>query len=114
PSEVRVIKATGPYSKDDRSRYRYRSNPLSAQLMIAKQAQNGLLYLGEWHTHAEDCPQPSRYDLIATETLHARSRLNTNSIILAIIGRRASMEGIYLSSYGGHRWINWSPRALFA
>lgn len=56
---VFVKVATGPYRFDKRSRNSYRSCPIAAQKSINTQLKNGLDYLGEWHTHAEQNPQIS-------------------------------------------------------
>ena len=54
--KICVVEATGPYIGDYRSRSSYRSNPVAAQRAIEERSLRGLLYLGEWHTHAEDHP----------------------------------------------------------
>lgn len=104
---VRVVKATGPYRKDERSRSRYRSHPGIAQQMIDTQSRVGLLYLGEWHSHAQDMPSPSPYDIAAMTTLQARSKLNTTSILLFIVGRRNVPGGICVSSFSQEGRVAW-------
>jgi len=52
---VRV--ATGPYCRDEPARHHYRSHPPSAQRAIRRQAAKGLVYIGEWHKHAEDATE---------------------------------------------------------
>jgi integrative and conjugative element protein (TIGR02256 family) len=95
---VRVTTATGPYPGDERSRYGYRSNPRNAQNEIASQAAAGHLYLGEWHTHAEDRPVPSGLDYDAMRRLVERSDLNTNMLLMLIVGRIANWSGLALLS----------------
>jgi hypothetical protein len=41
--KIHVVKASGPYRGDERSRYRYRSNASAAQSAICRHAQEGLL-----------------------------------------------------------------------
>jgi len=104
---VRVTRATGPYRGDERSRHHYRSNPDRAQRAIADQARRGLLYLGEWHTHAEDCPEPSPMDDDAMGKLLDSSTLNTDSLLLIVAGRHDSPQGFALLSVhagGSKRW----------
>ncbi len=107
PDCVRVIQATGPYRNDERTRFGYRSCPEAAQRSIVIQAKAGLLYLGEWHTHAEDVPSPSADDIAAVETLRQRSRLNTNSMLLLVVGRAAPPFGWDLRSFGEHGVLQW-------
>ena len=101
------IEATGPYSGDERSRHSYRSNSVAAQGAINNMAQKGLLYLGEWHTHAEDCPSASGMDADAMHRLIENSRLNSNSLLLLIVGRAPSIAGFAVWSVANkkmHRW----------
>ena len=53
---IYVTDASGPYTGDERSRYRYRSNPAAAQRAIEERHRRRLLYLGEWHTHEKITP----------------------------------------------------------
>jgi integrative and conjugative element protein (TIGR02256 family) len=105
---VQIVCATGPYANDERSRYCYRSNPASAQRAINAQASAGLLYLGEWHSHAEDCPKASSLDKDAMNRLITSSHLNLNALLMLIVGRHPSLEGLALHSVAigdVKRWI---------
>lgn len=108
PNRVDVMCATGPFANDDRARCHYRSSPASAQRSVVVQSRRGLLYLGEWHTHAEDTPSPSRADTVAMETLRQRSRLNTSAVLLLIVGRIEPPAGWSLMSFGRCGLVNWS------
>lgn len=44
-------------------------------------------YVGEWHTHAEDEPRPSRRDATTMRSLSRRRPLASDGLILLIIGR---------------------------
>lgn len=104
---VSVEIATGPYPGDERSRYRYRSNAKAAQEAIEYQAKNGLLYLGEWHTHAEDNPNASGLDVDAMQRLIANSRLNSSALLMLIVGIKKSAKGMALfsaTSNGSEQW----------
>lgn len=105
--EVLVIIATGPYRGDERGRFHYRSNPVAAQREITKQAKNGLLYLGEWHTHAEDNPSASEADKDTMRRLLKRSALNVNSLLMLIVGRITDLDGIYVCSVGPSTFGMW-------
>lgn len=106
-AQVRVEVATGPYSGDERSRYRYRSNPTSAQRAIEEQSRAGLLYLGEWHTHAEDRPGPSSMDDDAMKRLLDRSQLNSDSLLMLVVGRHDSVQGLGLWSISSASAVRW-------
>lgn len=104
---IRVIRATGPYVSDERSRYHYRSNSASAQCAIEAQAQAGLLYLGEWHSHAEDHPNESDLDKDAMSRLMANSKLNCNALLLLIVGRISGPEGLAIISVAPDKVRRW-------
>lgn len=106
-AEVRVLMATGPYQGDERGRFHYRSNPKAAQLEIEKQAKSGLLYLGEWHTHAEDCPSASEPDMDAMRRLLQSSKLNVNALLMLIVGRSSELNGFDLRSVGTSEVDQW-------
>lgn len=106
--QVCVTEAYGPYSGDERSRYRYRSNPAAAQLAIEDCHKRGLLYLGEWHTHAEDHPSASSLDDDAMRRLIAGSRLNSNTLLLMIVGRVPGEAGLGVWSISSEVVCQWS------
>lgn len=107
PELILVTRAMGPYARDERSRYRYRSDPVAAQGAIHQQSEAGLLYLGEWHTHAEDCPGSSGLDDDAMRLIIQRSRLNSNALLMLIVGRRTSVDGLGLWTVGADRAHQW-------
>lgn len=107
-TQVCVTEASGPYAGDERSRFRYRSNPAAAQRAIEDRHKRGLLYLGEWHTHAEDYPSASGLDDDAMRRLIASSQLNSNALLMMIVGRTRSAEGLAVWSVSGtaaRQWI---------
>ncbi len=105
--EVTVSVATGPYKNDDRGRYHYRSNSEAAQNSIERHARLGKLYLGEWHTHAESVPQTSSDDIDAMARLVAKSALNSDAILMLIVGQSEAIDGLRLSTVGGFRSDEW-------
>lgn len=105
--EIRVTAATGPYKRDQRGRYHYRSNNNSAQKMIETFAKGGLYYLGEWHTHAEDFPTASSSDVDAMNKLLNHSKLNLNGLLMLIVGRSTLISGYYISLFNSDQIYNW-------
>jgi integrative and conjugative element protein (TIGR02256 family) len=105
--QVCVTEASGPYAGDERSRYRYRSNPAAAQRAIEERHKRGLFYLGEWHTHAEDNPSASSLDDDAMRRLISSSRLNSDALLMMIVGRAHGVAGLgvwSVSSKAMHQW----------
>lgn len=108
---IHVVRATGPYRGDERSRYRYRSNTGAAQRAIEECAAQKLLYLGEWHTHAEDSPNPSQLDGGAMKLLMANSRLNSDALLMLIVGRADGAQGLGLWTVTAHAARLWQLRS---
>lgn len=110
--KVCVVEATGPYAGDDRSRYRYRSNPVTAQRAIDERSKRGLLYLGEWHTHAEEHPGASSLDGDAMRRLIANSHLNSNLLLMLIAGWAPDINGLAVWSVSNTMARPWQLQAL--
>lgn len=107
PQCIWVKQAAGPYRGDERSRTHHRSCPISAQRAIDHQSKNGLLYLGEWHTHPESKPSPSDSDINAMRTICTESILNTDSLLMIIVGDSEEINGIgvwTVSNFSVSRW----------
>ena len=105
--QICVTEVSGPYAGDERSRYSYRSNPVAAQHGIEERHRRGLLYLGEWHTHAETNPNASSLDDDAMRHLIVSSQLNSNSLLLMIVGQARDAAGLgvwSVSSTGVRQW----------
>ena len=98
-----VTLAVGPRRTDERTRSSFRSDPRAAQRDIERQHALGNLYLGEWHTHAEDIPRYSPSDSRTMEALLSRSRLNSNLLLLLIRGTALPPAGLaaYYAGDGG-------------
>ncbi len=92
--EVLVEEASRPSRRDERGRYHFRSHPETAKAAIASAHARGLLFLGEWHTHAERIPHPSWSDWEAIAEITKRSRLNTSRLVLLIRGTAALPLGL--------------------
>ena len=90
--DLKVEQATGPYKSDQRGRGYYCSCPVTAQKKITLMAEKGFLYVGEWHSHAESKPQISYEDRNAIKKIWSESTLNTNQLILLIIGNNSVFD----------------------
>lgn len=110
--QVCVIEASGPYTGDERSRYRYRSHPAAAQRAIEERHKRGLLYLGEWHTHAEDIPSASSLDDEAMRRLISSSQLNSDALLMMIRGRKRGITGLSVWRVSGKTMLQWNLREI--
>ena len=110
PEEVLVSSATGPYARDERSRYSYRSDPRAANEAIEIQEAKGLSYLGEWHTHAEGRPTPSSSDTATMSAIARKSTLRAGAAMMLIVGQSAPPDGLYVGTFEKGRFRRWSVR----
>ena len=111
-NSVHILFASGPYPEDERSRNRYRSDSAAAQQEIKKQSARGLLYLGEWHAHAEDRPSASNLDDTAMRKILSDSKLNTDALLMLIVGRYKPCAGLGLWTVSPHDVKQWILRPL--
>lgn len=90
-NDVIIIDQISEPSNEDKSgRYYFYRNVKKAQRIAEKvwQESNGeRIYLGEWHTHPENVPTPSRDDEKLIENMLLYSRLEIDFLFMIIIGR---------------------------
>ena len=86
-----IEQATVPTAWDKRFRYLFERMPFGHEAIALSRwtaSQGTVRYLGEWHTHPEDHPQPS--SLVRSEwTLLAAQRRDKRPVLAVIIGRRS-------------------------
>jgi len=90
---ISVEKATGPSFFDQRSRFSFFPNSLYAQCAIKKSFQEGLHYVGEWHTHPENFPRPSPRDIRSFRSVFQKSSHNLAGFLFVISG----IEGLFVA-----------------
>jgi integrative and conjugative element protein (TIGR02256 family) len=110
---VAVCQASRPSFTDDKQKSTFRSDPDRAQAAIRRFARKRLLYLGEWHTHAEAMPKASSADEDAMHNIFLRSSLNTSALLLLIIGYAQPDDDVgvwYIDALGTLRRVDRAPR----
>jgi len=93
--KINIIKLSVPTILDKSSRTNFERNKVSAQIILDYEFYNSngqLTYLGEWHTHPEPFPVPSRTDLQMLKQQFKSNKIMTEFILLLIRGTK----GIYL------------------
>jgi integrative and conjugative element protein (TIGR02256 family) len=89
-SDVVVDSATEPNIADTRSRFRFFRKARPAQRLVdaAWAASSGSRnYLGDWHTHPEDLPTPSRLDRQDWEEIITNAVFEQEFLLFVIVGR---------------------------
>lgn len=98
---VFVDLATGPRKQDFRTRFGFQPNRRQEQQEIAVMFKKGLHYIGDWHTHPEEHPVPSRRDIASImETFH-RSRHQLAGFVMMIVGISCDVDGLYVAICNG-------------
>ena len=93
-NEVIVEVATGPRWRDRRTRHTYEPHRPSEQREIDRHHRLGLHFVGDWHTHAEKTPRPSKLDLESMADSFTRSRHRLNAFLMVIVGTEPPPEGM--------------------
>lgn len=103
-----VVEATGPRKTDRRTRTSYAPDRTAEQVEINQRAVDGLIWVGDWHTHPDDHPRPSQLDIASITECAERSSLQLNGLLLIVVGRNEPPDGLYVSIYepqGGCRLL---------
>jgi integrative and conjugative element protein (TIGR02256 family) len=85
--EWEIVSATGPRSRDRRGRFSFWPHRASEQEEIFEYHALGFDYVGDWHTHPEDKPNPSSDDLTSISEVVRRSTHHLPGFLLMIVGR---------------------------
>jgi len=98
---VQIVKATGPKKTDRRSRFYFYPDRLREQNEINTIYKQGLHYIGDWHTHAEDKPTPSKRDVKSINECVRESKHDLNGFLLVIVGRLDFPQGLFVGFSDG-------------
>lgn len=100
---ITVTTATTPSPKDLRSRFRFTRSRETEQAEIDQEFSNGFHYLGDWHTHPEIIPTPSRTDCIGARRLFRTSRHQLPNFLMVIVGTSNKLGDLYVALVNGRR-----------
>lgn len=95
--------ATTPKKGDQRSRFSFLPNRPKEQKEIDEKFSEGLHYLGDWHTHPQNIPAPSRSDIRSIEECTRESIHELDGFIMIIVGNDSYPGGLYVSFSDGRR-----------
>jgi integrative and conjugative element protein (TIGR02256 family) len=95
--EWEIVSATGPRSRDRRGRFSFWPHRASEQEEIFEYHALGFDYVGDWHTHPEDKPNPSSDDLTSISEVVRRSTHHLPGFLLMIVGRSPFPQGLWAS-----------------
>jgi integrative and conjugative element protein (TIGR02256 family) len=89
--DVDVTEITTPGPRDRRSRFRFfrAQEPAQSVVKDAWERSDGQVnYLGEWHTHPQDDPEPSSHDRAEWRRLVKIQTYEQSSLFFVIVGRK--------------------------
>lgn len=96
-----VVSATEPKKRDIRGRFAFRPHRPAEQREIDEQFRSGLNYVGDWHSHPEDLPLPSRRDVDSINEMVRLSKHNLNGFLLVVVGRLPFPDGLFVGFSNG-------------
>jgi integrative and conjugative element protein (TIGR02256 family) len=103
-SEVEVLSITKPSLWDMRTRFGFRMNKKHRQKQIDKHYEQGLHFIGQWHTHPEPWPKPSSVDLNSMDEMTSLSEHALYGFIMVIVGNGEGKNSIHASIHTSHSW----------
>lgn len=101
---IRIIRASIPTRYDKSNKFNFTRNKKSAQLFINYEFLNTngqIIYLGEWHTHPEENPNPSQTDIDMIKIQFEKNEINEDFLIMLIVG----IDSNYVSYFDGKKLI---------
>jgi integrative and conjugative element protein (TIGR02256 family) len=96
-STITIREVTGPYDTDDRSRCRFTPDRSLEKRDVRKWFRKRRHYIGNWHTHPEPVPKPSRIDVKNTRARFVESDTQLLAFTMIIVGLAAFPEGLWVS-----------------
>lgn len=106
-----VDEATGPRASDCRTVTSFAPNRREEQAEINDRHSGKLHYIGDWHTHPEECPCPSSTDIASIGECVRRSTHDLNGFLLIVVGRAEPPRGIYVLLHDGVNSRELQPKA---
>ncbi len=82
---VEVVKATGPHKKDFRKRFGFVPNKKRLKNEIIEYFDQGLHYVGDWHSHPQKIPKPSMLDIRSMKQCFRQSNHELDHFILVVV-----------------------------
>ncbi|MFN3226604.1 MAG: Mov34/MPN/PAD-1 family protein [Hyphomicrobiales bacterium] len=101
---IKIKLATGPRHSDRRGRFFFIADRLAERWEIRTLHKSGLHYFGDWHTHPQSIPTPSRTDLSSMADLFARSKHELNAFLMVIVGTAGFPDGLHVSLHEASAW----------
>jgi integrative and conjugative element protein (TIGR02256 family) len=109
--EILIEEVTGPRPTDSRGRTYYRPDRGAERKEILERFKRGLHYVGDWHTHPSEIPEPSETDIRNINECYKKSRHGLNGFILVLVGTVRAPRGMRVSVHDGSNDFELEPIA---
>jgi integrative and conjugative element protein (TIGR02256 family) len=93
-NEIIIEKCSITHDTENSSRFAFAPSLKEEQKDIFKYYEQGLHYLGDWHTHPETDPNPSTTDNKTMMSRFKKSKHNLNFFILIVVGTNEFPYGL--------------------
>lgn len=100
--EVRIVEASRSGKRASISRVMFKPNLRGKRILVKKAFAMGRHFVGEWHTHPEKDPTPSRLDEESMCDSFRRSKHELNAFLLIVVGNRVDQLSISVTQHGGY------------
>ncbi|WP_158253180.1 Mov34/MPN/PAD-1 family protein [Marinobacter maroccanus] len=94
-----VSSATGPRPSDHRSRFFFNPDRRIERREIKDEYEQGKHYVGDWHTHPQQSPQPSASDTRSMGEIFEKSIHQLPGILMIIVGTHPPPDGVWVSMH---------------
>lgn len=94
---VRVVEATGPRRSDRRSIFGFEPDRRAERHEIAMRYEQGLHFVGDWHTHPQRIPAPSGRDERSMQEMVLQSAHDLPGFFMVIVGQAEFPAGLYVA-----------------
>lgn len=112
PETITICRATGPYATDDRRRCLFTPDRSREDRDLRRWFRKKQHFLGNWHTHPEAIPRPSRVDVRNTRQRFRESDHPLLAFTMIIVGTNDFPEGLWVSLINdvGHTQLHPVPK----
>jgi len=100
-NNITLERATGPRRSDQRSWLSFIPDRIAERREIKRLFKEGLHYVGDWHTHPEPIPRPSKTDAHSFLEVFRKSRHQLAGFVMIIVGTAAIPAGLFVGVSNG-------------
>ena len=95
-NKIDIVRATAPRRKDGKTLRTFVPNRLAERREIRRLFKSGLHYVGDWHTHPEPHPGPSKTDIESFQDMFRKSHHKLASFVMVIVGTERPPKGLFV------------------